>query len=111
MMPDTQNSRGHARQAAWSWLVTNLVVLPGLGSILGGRKVGYLQAALALSGMALSLIFVISMIREWWVLREMPAVDRRWLFEGLGGIVLFGVSWLWGLVTGLRLLRDAGKPG
>ena len=99
-----------ARQTARSWLLTNLLVLPGMGSVMGGRRIGYLQAALAISGMILSLMFAVSMLREWWVLRELPELDQRGLVMGLGGITLFGLGWLWGLATGLNLLREAEKP-
>jgi hypothetical protein len=98
-----------ARQTALSWLLTNLLVLPGMGSIMGGRKIGYLQAAMAISGMVLSLVFAVSIVREWWVLRELPELDRRWLVQGVGGILLFGCGWLWGLMTGLNLVRRAEK--
>jgi len=104
-----QGAPPNARQTAWSWLLTNLLVLPGMGSVMGGRKVGYLQAAMAISGMILSLVFAVSLVREWWVLGELPALDRRWLVHGLGGITLFGLGWIWGLATGLSLLREAEK--
>ena len=39
---------------AWTSLMTNLLVLPGLGSLLAGRRAGWPQAALALAGFALS---------------------------------------------------------
>jgi hypothetical protein len=71
--------------------------------------VGYLQSALAIGGMILTLTFAVSVIREWWVLRELPPLDRRWLVQGLGGIFLFSLGWLWGLFTGLSLLKEAGK--
>ena len=72
-----QDAADKARQTAWSWLLTNLLVLPGMGSVMGGKRIGYLQAMLAISGMILSLMFAVSMVREWWVLRELPELDRR----------------------------------
>lgn len=94
---------------AWSWMLTNLLVLPGLGSVLGGRRVGYLQAALALAGLVLSLMFVAGFVHEWWTLRQLPELTGRWLLLGAGGVALFACSWLWALLTSLLLLRDSRR--
>src|SRR6266478_1303859 len=45
-----------SRQTAWGCLTTNLA-LPGSGSLVAGRRSGYAQLALAVSGMVLTLIF------------------------------------------------------
>src|SRR5438445_6318161 len=97
-----------SRQTAWGCLTTNLA-LPGFGSLAAGRRVGYLQAALTLMGMALTIIFgvpfTIWSLSNWARLHD-PASDQlaalgemwtrvRWALLGIG---IFGVGWLWALV-------------
>jgi hypothetical protein len=97
---------------AWACLMTNLLVLPGLGSLLGGRRIGWIQAALALVGFALSafwlLWFAAALLRE----GGFPLDGGPYLPGGLTGVLLFAVSWIWGLLTGLSVLgetRDARR--
>ena len=95
---------------AWACLMTNLLVLPGLGSLLAGRRVGWIQAALALVGFALSALWLV-----WFgavFLREggFPLDGGPYLPVGLAGVLLFAMSWIWGLVTGLRVVSDSRAP-
>lgn len=62
-------------------LVLNVVVLPGLGSIVGGRiKTGIIQLALFLISIPLMLILI-------------------------GFVTAFAV-WIWGLVTGIQMIQE-----
>src|SRR5690349_19241268 len=49
------------RQTAWGCMTTNLS-LPGFGSLLVGRKVGYPQVVLGLTGLTLTCLFGIRFI-------------------------------------------------
>jgi len=80
-------------------------VLPGLGSLLAGRRVGWLQAPLAVAGFALTIVWFASFVREWARLDELPADGGPHFRLGLIGVGLFAIAWGWALVTGLRLLR------
>ncbi len=63
-------------------LILNILVLPGLGSIIGGRtRDGIIQLVLFLVGIPLSLILV--------------------------GIPLVIAMWIWGIVTGVQLVKEA----
>lgn len=96
----------------WTLVLINQLAFPGLGTILAGRKVGYAQAVLMVSGFLLSvgfmLWFIFCMVRlvfndvseqefkaqyepYWWTL--------RW---GLG---LCAVAWLWSLWSSFWMLR------
>jgi hypothetical protein len=106
-------------QTAWGCLTTNLAV-PGFGSLLAGRAIGYLQAVLGLIGLALTLGFGIRFF--WWFFRNWsrmqdPAADPmavlgelwqavRWPLLGIG---LFAVSWLWALGTSWTIVREARR--
>ena len=101
------------RNAAQACLWLNLLALPGLGSFLAGRRLtGVVQAALALTGLGLTLWWVISFLAAWARTLSFPQIGGLHLLRGLLGVLLFLVSWLWGLATGLVVLSRAktGKP-
>src|ERR1035437_8726665 len=108
-----------SRQTAWGCLSTNLA-MPGFGSLVAGRISGYAQVALAVGGMALTMIFGVRFI--WWyttnwsrfhggdadptaALSEMLPL-LKWPLVGFG---MFAVGWLWALATGLQIVSSARK--
>ena len=108
-----------SRQTAWGCLTTN-VAMPGAGSLVGGHVSGYAQLALAVGGMALTMVFGVRFI-FWYVANwdrfhspeadMLDALGQMWgvLRWAVLGFVLFGVSWLWALATGLQIVRAAKK--
>lgn len=63
-------------------LLVNVLVIPGLGSIIGGRtNEGIIQLILFLVGIPLSFVLI--------------------------GIPIVFASWVWALVTGIQLVKDA----
>lgn len=109
--------RSLSRQTAWGCLTTNLAA-PGFGSLMAGRISGYFQVALALGGLALTVIFGIRFL-TWYLangarLRAPQADPVAALLEiwdaakwPLLGIALFALGWLWGLATGWWLVQSA----
>jgi len=77
------------RATAWACLLTNALTLPGLGSIAGGRSVGYPQGGLALLGFALSLYWLVKTLLVWMAAGELPVEINRTLLIGLGGIAIY----------------------
>jgi hypothetical protein len=98
------------KPTAWACTVTNAATLPGLGTIAGGRKVGYVQAVFALLGFALSLVGLLEHLRVWYSTGEMPEGFTRGLFVALVGLMLFGLAWLWALASSIQLHREATRP-
>jgi hypothetical protein len=98
---------------AWSALATNLLVLPGLGSIMARRRVsGVLQAVLALAGTGLALYWLVSFVRLWSAEGSFPMDGGEDFGLGLSGVGIFGLGWLWSLVTSLLVLREVRRgPG
>ena len=112
---------GLTLQTARGCVGTNLA-LPGFGSLLAGRKVGYPQAALTVIGFALTIVFGLGFVV--FALRNMaafwdPESDQlrlwlelwlrlRWPLVGFGMVAL---SWLWSLTTNSSILREARKAG
>ena len=93
---------------AWACLATNALVLPGLGSIVAGRWLaGTLQALGSLAGFAMTMYWSYSWLRTAVTEDSLPTGLGPLFRYGLAGLLLFGAAWLWGLVTGLQLVRDA----
>jgi hypothetical protein len=108
-----------SRQTAWGCFTTNLA-LPGIGSLMAGRKAGYGQAALGFGGMGLSVLFGLPFM--YWCLANWsrlygdqadPVTSMAELWShvrwALVGISLFGAGWLWALATSCAILHVA--PG
>jgi hypothetical protein len=103
------------RQTAWGCLTANLFGVPGLGSLAAGRRVGYGQMILSLSGLALTtacgipfIIWFSSHSTEFSQLDDQGAshfgelwIHLRWAFLG---IAVFATGWLWALATSLSIL-------
>lgn len=63
-------------------LILNILILPGLGSLIAGKtQAGIWQLVLAILGFVLSFILI--------------------------GIPLLIVAYIWGIVTGVRLIQEA----
>ncbi len=107
------------RQKAWACLTTNLA-LPGFGSLLARRWVGYLQAPLCGLGLVLTLAFG-SRFVVWYFTHRAQLNDPqgdplavlselwlnvRWALLGIG---VFGFDWLWALGTSLLVLSQARR--
>ena len=101
------------RTSARNYLLTNLLVLPGLGSWLAGRRfAGVLQVVFAFTGFGLIVFWLVSFLGACIQTETFPANGGPHLLFGLAGVVLFTASWFWSLATGLAILRNdkAGKP-
>jgi hypothetical protein len=111
------------QQRAKGYLATNLV-MPGLGSLAGGHKVGLWQLGLYLSGFAITLVFGLRFML--WALahwsefhtldpRMDPLQPLRDLFLQARwpvlGIVLAAVSWCWSMQTSRKLLAEEKAKG
>jgi hypothetical protein len=100
-------------------LSTNLA-LPGFGSIMGKRIVGYFQAPFCVLGAVLTVTFAARFAvwyftnrarlnnadgDPWEVLSEIW-INVRW---SLAGMAIFALDWLWALATSYSLLNEAKR--
>ena len=102
-----QSKKPLDRATAVGYLVMNLTTLPGLGSVAGGRRIGYCQMMLSIGGLALIIIWMFFFCLRWVVEGEFSVGDNAWI--GLTGIVLNVGAWLWSLFTGLSIIRESEK--
>ena len=114
-----KSARPTSRQDAWACCTANFV-LPGFGSLMGGRKAGYAQAALCLVGffftMTFGVKFVLWGIQHWSELREPSGTPEEALLNvwhqsrfALLGILAFAIAWLWALCSSLAILSAARR--
>ena len=102
------------RETAWGCLVSNQLVLPGLGTILAGRPVGYVQAgfsALAALGAGIFIVWAVPRLGE---MLNVPDDDeqvlalleawRPWLILGVGSIAVFLFTWIWAWCSSISIL-------
>ena len=94
--------------------------MPGFGSIVGGRRVGYVQAVLYLVAFAITLVAGTRFIA--WALSNREALyghdadqltamiemwrAARWPLIGIAGFIF---TWLWSLSTSLSILQAAKR--
>jgi hypothetical protein len=108
-----------SRQTAWGCLTTNLT-LPGFGSLVAGRVVGYGQAALSLGGTAITMVFgvrfILWFLANWSRLHDVEGDAMGGLVEMWGvlrwpllGIGIFLIGWIWALGTSLQIIQAAKK--
>jgi len=120
------NREGLSQQTARGCVATNLA-LPGFGSLMAGRPVGYPQAVLTVVGFGLTLVFgskaIIWFFSNWSAiygpeadpLETITGVWRETRWVG-AGFAMVAIAWLWSLTTNAAILRtvrkddDAKKP-
>jgi len=94
---------------AGTFLLINQLVTPGAGSLMGGRRVGYPQLALAFAGFLLICAFFYGLITETWRLGEYPDDFGGYGTMGIYGLLAFAASWLWSLYTSVSMWREAQR--
>ena len=97
---------------AWASLGLNLLVLPGLGSFLVGRRIaGVAQAVVALAGAAMCVWWLVLMARQWMEEGIYPLDGGEGFRIGVLGVGVFAVGWVWSLVTSLEVIRTMQVSG
>lgn len=104
-----QSRAGTDRDHAVACLVLNLVVLPGLGTILAKRVIsGVLQMVLALVGLVLASVWLYKWIGAYLALfRDGVGSGFPPWHTALIALGFLVVSWLWSAVSGIIFLRKA----
>ena len=102
---------GHGRQAAWGFVLSNLV-LPGLGTFAARRRLeGALQLVVSQTGFGLMMVWTITFVRTWIRLKSFP--EDMGPHAGLCflGMALFFLGWIWSLASSYGILQDSRTSG
>jgi len=106
-------NRPISRARAASCALVNLAATPGLGSLMARRIVaGIGQLLLGLLGFILIVGWMFVLFHRVFLQQlgdPVPPDSSGWMWKW--GLLLFGASWLWSLVTSLSLLRQAKADG
>jgi hypothetical protein len=105
------------RVPAWLCVVINLFAFPGLGTVLAGRRGGYLQAIIMVAGFVLVVGYLLLyigvamhyMINGTWTEAEFHAKYRPYLWALYDGLGLCLVAWVWALWSSVILWRKRNK--
>jgi len=99
-----------SRANPWTLVALNLVVLPGLGSVLAGRIVsGVLQMLASIVGFILGVIWLLQLISLYASDDKLPDLSSLPFTTLVSGGVLFALGWFWSLASSLQILRDARR--
>ena len=104
-----------SRKRALVCLGMNALGLPGLGTIMAGRAIGYVQAAVMCLGFFLTVGFMM------WYLGTSVGSFNRFMLTGVAedpivhyepwlwvlwlGLALSIIAWVWAFISGLVILR------
>ncbi len=116
----TLSTKGPAnRKEALACLTAN-IALPGSGSLAAGKSIGYVQLAVAFVGFIITVIAGGHLLL--WMMENGMSVNQQngdpfqalitvWqeIQWPLVGLCVFGVAWLWGIVTSLQILAAHPK--
>ena len=95
------------RTKATICVALNLLVLPGLGTIITGRRGGWPQAVLAVVGFGLNLAWAMWFFAVLLRSDQLPENLTAHIWVALSGVAIFLIAWLWALVSSLQILREA----
>lgn len=102
------------RQKAITCLVVNQLVCPGVGTIMAGKRIGFVQAALMIVGFCTTLAWGLMYLSAAYKFAMNPfAREAEWkamqppFWMGVAGFGLCGLVWFWTLWVSLRLLHES----
>ena len=106
---------------AWSYLALNQLAFPGLGTVMAGRRFGYMQATIMVIGFILTTVYflatVSSLVSSAMDLNpnntlgpgELRAQLHHYAWIGKSGGVLSAIAWCWSLISSISMVRHAQK--
>ena len=97
------------------WAIVNQLAFPGLGTLMMGRRVGYLQAAIMLAGFALTMGFLLwylvcagrYAVNPSWDETRFTSLYRPYKWSLYWGPGLCAVAWVWALFSSIAMMRAA----
>jgi hypothetical protein len=97
------------RRKAWTCLLINALICPGLGSLVARRASGWLQLILAWGGAIWMVLGMVRFFQDYVQFLQIPPEWPAYMRTARTGFVIFLVGWAWSVATGVLVLRQA-KP-
>lgn len=97
---------------AYGFLTTNLLVLPGVGTYLAGKKIsGVVQIIIALIGITASIYGLYEVIHGFLKYKSNPIMvfHEAGLWIMAAGCMIFFAGWIWSFVSGYSLIKEARR--
>jgi hypothetical protein len=115
--PSAATVAGPRRFHPWTCAAINLLAFPGLGTVMAGRRWGYVQATIMVVGFVLVMVFfgvgyaaALQLATDiHWSEQSFYARLRAWGWAGGSGLLLCAVAWGWALASSIAIVRDARK--
>jgi hypothetical protein len=106
-----------SRSKAWALAAMNQLAFPGAGTVMAGRKIGYVQAVIMVVGFVLTMTYLLMVIGTMFALltniqiseAEYDARRHQYAWAGLSGFVLCAVAWFWSLASSISIVTSAQK--
>ena len=105
------------RPSASLCAVVNQLAFPGLGTLMMGRRVGYLQAAIMVAGFLLTMGFLVwylicvgrFAVNSTWDEAHFTSLYRPYKPSLYWGVGLCAVAWVWALFSSIAMVRGSRK--
>jgi hypothetical protein len=107
MQNEPPSSLQFSRSGKYGCLILNLLVIPGIGSLMAGRKgEGAAQMVMSVVGMVLTVLWLGYVIFTLLKTRSLYIPVDGFFKVGLVGLGIFVTGWLWSFKTGMDVSRE-----
>ena len=102
-----------SRQQARTCMIVNQLACPGIGTLMGGRRVtGLIQAAMMIAGFCSVItwgVLQISAVYKFALDARATEVAQPPAWVGIGGLALCAIAWFWALFSSFRILHESRR--
>ncbi|MEI7730101.1 MAG: hypothetical protein WCO56_11050 [Verrucomicrobiota bacterium] len=99
------------RSKAWACAAVNLLLWPGMGTIVAKRLTGLVQMGVSGAGVVMVLISFAWFCLQWLNSTQVPSFTGREIRFGLAGVALFVLAWIWSAFSSITIVRaSVAKP-
>jgi hypothetical protein len=103
------------RSHAVLWALINQLAFPGLGTLMMGRRVGYVQATIMLAGFCLTMGFLLWYLvcvgryaaHPNWEEAKFTSLYRPYKWSLYWGLGFCAAAWVWALFSSIAMVRAA----
>lgn len=104
------------RGRAWTCFVVNQLVCPGIGTIIAGKRIGFVQAVVMIAGFCMALTYGLMYINAAYKFTlDASATETQWkamqppVWMGLTGFAFCGIAWFWSLCSSIRTFHESRR--